>query len=298
VLSVAENITANVFHHVKGNISKWNGGKTYYFKLFNEDYKLKSVDHDLLPATTLSDTSCYAWMFNMCYNLTNAPDLPATTLSNYCYNRMFRNCSSLEDCPSELPATTLTDYCYEYMFNDCIILDHAPKLPAMTCTVGCYHDMFNNVLKLTTAPDLPATELAENCYRSMLVNCPITKAPDLPAATLKSYCYRQMFQNCPNLTYVKCLATNISAHYYTYQWLYYFGGTLAPTNGTFVKASGVSWPTGISGIPEGWTVIEEDVQSSNSLDDEDELIEAFSDDIDEITTTIDSSMMPDPSTNL
>jgi len=58
------------------------------------------------------------------------------------------------------------------------------------------------------------------------------------------------------------------------------------------------YEAGIHGIPSGWTVIEEDVPSSNSLDDEDELIEAFSDDIDEITTTIDSSMMPDPSTNL
>lgn len=32
---------------------------------------------------------CYASMFNGCTSLTQAPELPATTLTNNCYNRMF-----------------------------------------------------------------------------------------------------------------------------------------------------------------------------------------------------------------
>jgi len=31
-------------------------------------------------------------------------------------------------------------------------------------------------------------------------------------------------------------------------------GVPTGASGTFVKKSGVSWPTGISGIPSGWTV--------------------------------------------
>ena len=38
---------------------------------------------------------CYAYMFQNCTSLTTAPDLPATTLSAYCYDNMFVGCSKL-----------------------------------------------------------------------------------------------------------------------------------------------------------------------------------------------------------
>ena len=34
-------------------------------------------------------------MFYNCSSLTEAPELPATTLTNYCYNNMFSGCNSL-----------------------------------------------------------------------------------------------------------------------------------------------------------------------------------------------------------
>lgn len=51
------------------------------------------------------------------------------------------------------------------------------------------------------------------------------------------------------LNYIKCLATDISASNYTNSWVADVSST-----GTFVKATGVTWPTGASGIPSGWTV--------------------------------------------
>ena len=47
-----------------------------------------------LPATTLAD-NCYFRMFRYCSSLTDAPLLPAPTLANYCYYQIFANCSSL-----------------------------------------------------------------------------------------------------------------------------------------------------------------------------------------------------------
>ena len=35
-------------------------------------------------------------MFAGCTSLTSAPALPATTLANYCYQRMFQDCTSLK----------------------------------------------------------------------------------------------------------------------------------------------------------------------------------------------------------
>lgn len=97
---------------------------------------------------------------------------------------------------------------------------------------------------------LPATGLSNYCYYGMFMNCAsLTQAPVLPATTLANSCYESMFEGCTNLNYVKCLATDISASNCTGFWLY----NVSPT-GTFVKAAGVEWPSGASGIPTGWTV--------------------------------------------
>ena len=57
-------------------------------------------------------------MFQGCSSLTTAPDLPATTLANSCYESMFYGCTSLTQAP-ELPATILADGCYSGMFSGC-----------------------------------------------------------------------------------------------------------------------------------------------------------------------------------
>lgn len=57
-------------------------------------------------------------MFQYCTLLTTAPELPATTLANYCYYYMFRDCHELTAAP-ELPATTLASSCYNSMFYGC-----------------------------------------------------------------------------------------------------------------------------------------------------------------------------------
>lgn len=74
----------------------------------------------------------------------------------------------------------------------------------------------------------------------------------LPIKQLPVSCYTSMFHGCSNINYVKCLATDISKLSSTAGWL----DGVSP-NGTFVKAYGVEWDTGGSGIPSGWTVIEE-----------------------------------------
>jgi len=83
---------------------------------------------------------------------------------------MFFNCQSLVE-PPELPATTLANYCYADMFRYCTNLTVAPKLPATTMSKSCYYYMFGDCKNLITAPDLPATTLAEDCYRWMFSGC-------------------------------------------------------------------------------------------------------------------------------
>ena len=218
-----------------------------YYQMFYGCTSLTTAP--VLLATTLAN-SCYGNMFFRCTSLTTAPSLPASTLANWCYSSMFNGCTSLLNTP-ELPATTLTNYCYSYMFQGCTSLTTAPELPATTLADNCYRQMFQGCTSLTTAPSLPATTLISSCYYNMFYGCTsLVTAPELPATTLADNCYRQMLSGCTSLNYVKCLATDISANNCTASWL----NNVAST-GTFVKdASMQNWPSGVNGIPSGWTV--------------------------------------------
>lgn len=152
-----------------------------------------------------------------------------------------------------LPKTGLVTGCFAYMFGNCTTLVTAPSiLPATTLAEECYAGMFFYCTSLVSAPALPATTLADSCYNSMFTHCiSLQTAPELPATTLVSGCYNSMFSSCSELNYVKCMAESVSTQP-LYYWLYNVSST-----GTFVKKAGISWETGASGIPEGWTVQEE-----------------------------------------
>ena len=169
-----------------------------------------------LPATTLAG-GCYSHMFYNCTSLTQAPELPATTLADGCYSYMFYNCTSLTQAP-ELSATTLAYNCCKSMFSGCTSLTQAPELSATTVAVQCYFQMFFNCTSLTQAPELPATTLADRCYLEMFSGCTsLTQAPELPATTLASSCYSQMFYNCTSLTQAPELpATTLASSCYSY----------------------------------------------------------------------------------
>ena len=69
-------------------------GTYAFWALFSGNTALTDASGLLLPATTLTE-ACYQAMFRNCSNLTAAPELPATTLVQYCYKTMFENCASL-----------------------------------------------------------------------------------------------------------------------------------------------------------------------------------------------------------
>ena len=182
------------------------------------------------------------------------------SLTRYYYNFswLFHDNPYLKNHPQKrivLPATELMYQCYRSMFDNCSALTIAPELPATELDDQCYYEMFRKCTNLTAAPELPATKLKMQCYRDMFSLCTsLTKAPELRAETLVEGCYEYMFSSCHNLNSVTCLATDISATDCTKDWLSSVSAT-----GTFSKAIGFDgWTTGKSGIPEGWTVIEDD----------------------------------------
>ena len=196
---------------------------------------------------------CFYVLFYKNEYLTDANELifSKTSLEWSCCQNMFYGCTSLTTAPTELPATTLASRCYYGMFDGCTSLTTAPKLPATTLAINCYQNMFSSCTSLTTAPELPATTLASNCYQYMFYGCTsLTTAPALPAKTLVEYCYQSMFYGCTSLNNVTVYADDISATDCTYYWL-----SNVASSGTFRNLSSVIYPTGVSGIPSGWTEV-------------------------------------------
>ena len=223
VLFKGEGISMNQGREGYGSFSS-EGRCNVYGNIMSMLYGDEYEDKDYFPQGDYS----LAFLFSRMTNLISAENLilPATNLASNCYYRLFQNCIALEKAPKLLPAVTLSNSCYQQMFGGCTSLVEAPELPATTLAQGCYSNMFENCVSLVNAPELPATNLATQCYSSM-------------------------FKGCTSLSYIKCLATDLSAYNCTTIWV-----SNVSQNGTFVKSSGVNWGTGENGIPSGWTVEE------------------------------------------
>lgn len=98
---------------------------------------------------------------------------------------------------------------------------------------------------------LPATTLGNSCYRYMFYQSNIQTSPILPASILKNACYFHMFDGCAYLSSITMLATDTSATDCLSNWV---NGVAA--SGTFTKKQGVTIPSGVNGIPSGWTVVD------------------------------------------
>ena len=147
----------------------------------------------------------------------------------FCFNQLFRRCSSLLT-PPELPSINLGgERCYAYMFCDCTSLTYAPTLPATTLPFGAYANMFQHCTSLTAMPRILATSysgpavmremfayctnlitiypltvasLTARCYYGMFIGCTsLLSIPNgfLPSISLADDCYFQMFESCTNL---------------------------------------------------------------------------------------------------
>lgn len=220
------NCMSMLFGDNAANNYSLNGYNYAFYRLFQGCTAIRNVSKNFLPARVLS-SNCYYYMFYQCSNLITAPDLPATTLAGSCYYSMFRDCINLLIAP-DLPSTTLQSY--------------------------CYYGMFYNCYALTTSSILAATTLGYQCCYYMYCNCNnLTTAPDLLALTLTSYCYYYMFKGCSKLNRIKMMATNVSASGCLTYWV-----SGVASSGTFIKNANATWTnSGVSGIPDGWTIITE-----------------------------------------
>lgn len=245
----------------RGNLTPTSNNGIGTFTV-NKYFNLKGNCMSMLFGDDAKDCFSLAGKNYAFYNLFKGNDklvnvsksfLPATTVSDYCYNKMFSSCKSLF-CPPELPAMTTKQLCYQVMFENCTSLMESPKLPATNLSFACYNGMFSGCTLLTKVQTLPALKLSSHCYQRMFQNCTsLINAPELIATTLTANCYNGIFINCSKLDCIKMLATDISAIDCLTNWV-----DGVAEDGTFVKNKDATWDVrGASGIPNGWEVITE-----------------------------------------
>ena len=165
--------------------------------------------------------------------------------------------------------TTIRSAFY-HLFDACGSLIKAPVLPANTLGERCYSNMFLDCTSLTKAPELPATTLAQYCYQNMFKGCTsLTKSPALPATTLATSCYSGMFNGCRILNEVRCqMPSSIIAEdipTYTGSGTYDAWLSNVSSTGTFYTNADANWPSGASGIPEGWRRVNEEAPTVDDI---------------------------------
>ena len=86
-------------------------------------------------------------MFYGCTSLTKIPNLPATTLAEYCYSNMFSDCTSLVETPEGwyLPAQTTASNSCSRMFANCYKLRKMAVAYSGTITADHWSNFLDNV---------------------------------------------------------------------------------------------------------------------------------------------------------
>lgn len=135
------------------------------------------------------------------------------------------------------------------LFYLCEVLTKAPLL-LNALAEHCYDGLFYYCSSLKQVPSLPATTLAQNCYDGMFTGCrALTQAPSLPATILADGCYNHMFSKCQSLKEVRISATMTATGALT-NWL----KDVSATGDFYCDPNATIFPSGTSGIPEGWTL--------------------------------------------
>ena len=116
-------------------------------EIFGNVMSLLKGKDNLEGATAIEAKNAFYGLFAGAENLVNNDErllvLPATTLTEGCYQDMFNGCKGIEKAP-ELPAPKLEKNCYQEMFYDCAKLNHVKCLATDISAEGCTKGWLTN----------------------------------------------------------------------------------------------------------------------------------------------------------
>lgn len=157
---------------------------------------------------------------------------------------------------------TTGDYVFSSLFaqgnesQNKLVNAHNLLLPGESIGRRGYGEMFYRCPSLVHGPaELPATYVGPEGYYFMFCESSnLETAPDVIAfGTHSSNSLGYMFFACTKLSRIKCLHAGANSSYRGFT-----AGDGWPSTGTFVKLYGSTWSTGEYGVPNGWTVVDDE----------------------------------------
>lgn len=122
------------------------------------------------------------------------------------------------------------------------------KFTATSMSPATYSGMFSECYYLKTPPK-EIKYGGQSAYINLFSGCIHLKyGPDILIETLPTECLKGMFNGCKQLKCVKILSADVSASNCLQDWM----KGVNPT-GTFIKMIDMTFPSGQSGIPTGWS---------------------------------------------
>jgi hypothetical protein len=163
----------------------------------------------------------------------------SSTLYENSFNGAFRGCTNLQKAPDLSVPIILADQTYSSMFEGCVNLSQPPAvLSATTAVLSSYKRMF--------------------CMsRSSQVATQMTKSPLMIChfGGQSSQTDMELFKGNESLSEIKCFWTNNSGSFGALSnWV----ANTADNGVTFYKRTTQSFQSGVNGIKQGWTVINDD----------------------------------------
>jgi len=141
---------------------------------FSKNSALAHDQYDYVCFNTTADCDIYGNVMSMIDDEGNGFENDVTIGAPYALSGLFAEAGQINIHSTKellLPATTLTEGCYDIMFRRCTSLTKTPELPATTLPGNCYHEMFYGCTSLTATPYLPAETLVTRCYQDMFNGC-------------------------------------------------------------------------------------------------------------------------------
>lgn len=178
-----------------------------------------------------------------------ADELPEKGLQILFYYCNFTDCSNLI-----IPWNTIPKWGMRWMFYGCTKFTKIPYLPATTVGAEGYHQMFrqcNGIVNVDFTEKMGCRSAGEKSFQQIFFQTISLQSIKIPANInyTGNYAWNSAFYNCSALNSVTCLDSNPTTNNTFNTWLNGVSAT-----GNFIKAAGVTWNSGTSGIPTGWTI--------------------------------------------
>jgi hypothetical protein len=230
-------------------------GTRTFFDLFVNQSNIITSHKLILPATTLTE-ACYEHMFSGCKNMINCPEvLPATTVGKKSYHRMLQGCEKMVTVPQISATKVMSEGCKQ-MFEGCkSFTDQVPEELIYNVTEAedsAFWSFFNACTNMTKGIKFPQlTEMPGYCFKCMYQTTKLTESPEITINKLNFGCYNQLFNGVSTLSKIT-LTNNFSGQSTGSALTMWVSGV--NSRGLFILPNGMEQRLGRGndGIPNEW----------------------------------------------